>query len=106
MSKRTDVSSYLPLCYRCHHRARFLETGGMEEPRFECSQIEHAVMACYMFRPCRPLALRPQQGDKRPVGGPWMVSSRVNAVAEAPGEWVLTKSPLGFVILWKGSDNA
>jgi hypothetical protein len=106
MLRQSDRNDYLPLCFRCHHRARFLESGGVEEARYECGQIEHAVVGCYMFRPCRPFALRPEQGDKRPVGAAWTLSARVNAVAEAPGEWVLTKGRLGFVILWKGSDNA
>ncbi len=95
MLRQSDRNDYLPLCFRCHHRARFLESGGVEEARYECGQIEHAVVGCYMFRPCRPFALRPEQGDKRPVGAAWTLSARVNAV-EPRQTRINVRSPAGF----------
>lgn len=48
------------LCFRCEHRASFLETGS--QPRFECGNIENSNKGCYMFIPCRPVVMKKKQG--------------------------------------------
>lgn len=68
----------MSLCYRCEHRARFLETG--RGPRWECQQPERSVSGCYMYQPVRPVVLKRNKGDKRPQFGPWMVSARSSFV--------------------------
>ena len=55
----------IPLCYRCEHRARFLENG--RRPRYECGEVDSAVDGCYMFRPVKPLVLGVRENDVRPV---------------------------------------
>jgi hypothetical protein len=67
----------LGLCYRCEHRAVFLEAG--YHPRFECGMEKMASSVCYMFMPCKPVAVAPQSGEKRPMFGPWMIAGRVQA---------------------------
>lgn len=92
----------LPLCYRCHHRARYLETGGQWCPRMECGQVDQAVCGCYMYRPPAPLLLISEKGDRRPVGGPWMFSARLHAVEEVQGCWTLQRVGRGWSMGWEG----
>ncbi len=66
------------LCYRCEHRAKFLEN--KTHPRYECGCIERAVYSCYMYEPCCPIILKKLQGDRRPVSSGWMISARMQAV--------------------------
>ncbi len=87
MKRKGDETVAFPLCFRCHHRARYLETGGQWEPRCECGDVGHAVYSCYMYRPPVPLLLVRDKGDRRPAGGPWMFSARMHAVGEARGGW-------------------
>jgi hypothetical protein len=67
----------LGLCFRCEHRAEFLENGF--KPRFECGMEKMASSGCYMFMPCKPVAVAPSDGEKRPIFGPWMIAGRVRA---------------------------
>ena len=64
------------LCYRCEHRAAFLETGS--RPRCECGE-SRAVHGCYMFMPTKPIAVGPIEGEKRPIFGPWMLAGRIQS---------------------------
>ena len=98
---KADKPVYLPLCFRCHHRARFLESGGAERPRYECGDVQMGVHNCYMYRPPKPLLLRPASGDRRPFGGPAMIAARMNAVGEAKGEWVFRRFGRAWAILWR-----
>jgi len=41
------------LCFRCEHRATYLETGA--GPRCECKDPLSSVHSCYMFIPCAPV---------------------------------------------------
>lgn len=91
----------LPLCFRCHHRVSFLESGGHHRPRFECGEINRAVVSCYMYRPPRPLLLRRAPGDRRPLGGPAMIAARLRAQGEARGEWELQRQGRAWLMLWK-----
>jgi len=67
----------LGLCFRCEHRAEFLENGF--KPRFECGMEKTATSCCYMFMPCKPVAVAPVAGDKRRIFDPWMIAGRVRA---------------------------
>lgn len=65
------------LCYRCEHRAKYLEEYSKNKysdkdihiprPRFECGNIESSVMGCYMFKPVQPINIKPREGDDRPL---------------------------------------
>ena len=76
------------LCHRCEYRARFLEAG--HGPRCECKDVGHAVCGCYMYRPVQPVVLAPQEGDKRPVQGGWMISARMRAAGLLDAEHAYT----------------
>jgi len=67
----------LGLCFRCEHRAEFLENGF--KPRFECGMEKMASSGCYMFMPCKPVAVAPNSGEKRPIFGPWLIAGRIHA---------------------------
>lgn len=74
------------LCFRCEHRARFLELGFA--PRCECGAIEQAVCSCYMYKPVLPVLLRPNEGDRRPISGmPTMLSGRAHRVPLPLAYW-------------------
>jgi len=82
MKKDTDR---LQLCWRCEHRARWWETGGKHQPRYECGQSDSAVHACYMFQPCKPVVIErllSYKDDPRPLA-PGYFSTRFHAVAVA-----------------------
>ena len=67
------------LCFRCEHRAQFLEKGF--QPRCECGDIKSSKWSCYMYSPVRPIVLvKSDKSDKRPQFGPWMISSRSTGV--------------------------
>ena len=65
------------LCFRCEHRAKYLEKlleskyskdpVHIPRPRFECGNIDTAVMGCYMFKPVKPVTIKPRDGDNRPL---------------------------------------
>lgn len=67
----------LSLCFRCEHRAEFLENGF--KPRFECGMEKTATSCCYMFMPTKPIAVVPVVGEKRRIFGPWMIAGRIQA---------------------------
>jgi len=62
------------LCFRCEHRALFLESG--YRPRFECGEVNHSNYVCYMYRPVIPCILKKHDGDKRPQFAGYMLSAR------------------------------
>jgi len=88
-----------PLCYRCEHRAAYLETG--EQPRSHCGQVDTAVISCYMYRPVKPVVLTPDKGDGRPLGAPAMIAARAEAVGIAPGHWIARCVPGGVAIYYE-----
>ena len=75
-------NTHIPLCYRCEYRAQFLENG--RRPRHECGD-GGAVYGCYMFRPVKPLVLKPRDNDTRPITLN-LLSGRVEAVRVADVE--------------------
>lgn len=76
MAEETQKAIGRGLCFRCEKRAIFNETG--DGPRFECKQ-NGSVASCYCFIPCKPIAVAPIAGEKRPMFGPWMIAGRVQA---------------------------
>ena len=64
------------LCFRCEHRATFLESG--IKPRFECGEAR-SVHGCYMFMPCKPIVVGPIEGEKRPIFAGWMFAGRIQS---------------------------
>jgi len=77
----------MSLCYRCEVRAMFLETceykdGKMVrhgfQPRMECGDITSSKWACYMYKPSRPIRVRPMdKDDPRPMFAGSLLSCRV-----------------------------
>jgi len=70
------------LCYRCEHRAEFLSNHG-RRPRSECGNVNASQSGCYMYQPCRPVVVKKNKGDKRPLFGPAMIAARYSAVRVA-----------------------
>ena len=79
------------LCFRCEHRARFLQAELMKEdyvprPRFECGDVKQSKHSCYMFQPVKPCIIARNKLEKkifkgvRPIFGPSMISSRSHFV--------------------------
>jgi hypothetical protein len=79
----------LTLCFRCERRAEFLENGF--KPRFECGMEKTATSCCYMFMPCKPVAVVPNDGENRPIFGPWMIAGRVRALGLIDAERIRLK---------------
>ena len=66
------------LCYRCEHRAEFLETG--HGPRAQCKD-EGSLAICYMFRPCFPVVTeQAYPSDERPRFAGAALAARERAV--------------------------
>ena len=69
------------LCFRCEHRARFLEDG--VRPRFECGETARSNIGCYMFTPCRPIVMSKVEGDPRSAhGGYFGARMRAERIAD------------------------
>lgn len=83
------------LCFRCEHRAVFLETEF--GPRFECKETDKSKMQCYMYKPTRPAILKRAKGDKRPRFAGWGLSSReeIVRVAEDGKDVILKMKTIG-----------
>lgn len=91
------------LCYRCEHRAEYLndilntgENGYARRPRHECG-LSISVHSCYMYGPVRPYILKPNEGEKRGLTWPSMISGRAHAVGIANTQYVAQKVKGGLV---------
>ena len=92
------------LCYRCEHRARFIENG--HGPRCECGDVDRAVSSCYMYLPVVPVITKPlNTDDPRPVYGPPMIAGRVvySKLADINEEIFLNLHQIdeGYLALWE-----
>ena len=76
--KTVKKEQYQEECFRCEHRAKFLET--KLQPRFECGQTGQSVCGCYMYKPVIPVILKRNEGDKRPQFAGYMFSARSRGV--------------------------
>lgn len=72
------------LCFRCEHRARFLDAVAKGEhpprPRFECGEVSSSKCGCYMFLPCLPVLVVKDNNDPRGAFDMPMIAARVHAV--------------------------
>ena len=96
------------LCFRCEHRAKNLETNGKHQPRCECGDIEHSKLACYMYKPTKPVTLEKwPPDDKSSQFWPAFISAR-SKQAEKEIEMILDAKIEGarHVRFWvPGKDN-
>lgn len=74
------------LCFRCEHRAKFMESG--RGPRSECKDSDSCVSGCYMYRPVVPVVTAPNKGDNRNPYWPSLIAGRSRAVRVAKDEIV------------------
>ncbi len=87
------------LCFRCEHRANFLETG--RQPRYECGNIEQCNYGCYMYQPVKPVILAIQDGyEGRPQFGPAMISARSRYAGEPDMHLNAVHVDSGAVLFW------
>ena len=91
------------LCFRCEYRAKYLEEGG--GPRFECQVPESSVVSCYMFKPVKPIIVKPKEGDNRPLSLNYF-SARVERMKDSV-ELELKGQQLekGVLIYWKPKEE-
>ncbi len=91
-------------CYRCEHRAQFLETGSA--PRHECKQTDKSY-GCYMYQPVRPVVIASNEGDDRPIAAGAMFSARCHGVRIAEGIYKSKEYEDGLVIYFipEGVEN-
>jgi len=81
---KTETGTKMSLCYRCEHRACFLETG--RRPRCECGNAGASNYSCYMYEPVKPVVLEPNENEKRDLRLGWLLSGRAHpAVSETCG---------------------
>ncbi len=86
------------LCQRCEHRACFFEYG--HAPRSECKDIESAVMGCYMYKPVRPIVIKPRENDTRPMSL-GILSCRVERVNVKPElDLIANEHGEGVLVYW------
>ena len=97
------------LCFRCEHRASYLEMN--YRPRFECGIVESSVMGCYMFQPVKPICIKPREGDNRPMSLNYY-SSRVERTEFQPLIELASKEELasenivgGILVYWKPKEE-
>lgn len=101
--KKDRQKEMFGLCFRCEYRAEYLNdklNAGKNEhfgsPRYECSQTS-SVHSCYMYRPVRPYILKANEGEKRGLTLPWMISGRAYAVGVANTQYTAKKAKEGLV---------
>lgn len=95
----TKDNSPIEICYRCEHRAKYMES--QIAPRFECQQPQSSVCSCYMYTPVKPVILAVNKGDNRPqfTGAAFSARSHGVCVAEEVVLKLKTYSN-GNVIYW------
>lgn len=67
------------LCWRCEHRALWMETK-RHRPRCECGDEKNAKWSCYMYEAVKPLVLETDKGEKRPLGIGHLLAGRGHAI--------------------------
>ena len=90
------------LCYRCEHRACFLETG--VRPRHECGAAM-SVISCYMYRPAMPVLLKRQKGDNRKQFAGWAFSARSEAVGMPDMDLAVRREKNGSFLYWEPKED-
>ena len=105
MKKNKKIKKYQGLCFRCEHRALFLEDG--YQPRCECGNVKVQVCSCYMFKPCRPIVTKAASGYKgRPRYSLPMISAREEGCGLLDGVLdVIRLSKTKACIFWRDKDE-
>ena len=94
------------LCFRCEHRAEFLED--KIRLRSQCGDTGKAVCSCYAYKPVKPLIIKRDRTDKvRPVifGGS-VLSSRVETVGIKELGLYVKKCKEGYLVYWKPNEKS
>lgn len=90
------------LCFRCEHRAAFLEGGS--QPRFECGQPSFCSHSCYMFKPVKPVVLtQSDPSDRRPFLGPALIASRASVLRHITDKDLVLRAKKkkgGYLVYW------
>lgn len=101
-----EAGTYIPLCFRCDHRASFLETG--HGPRYQCGEVQKSVVMCYTYMPVRPVVNTADMHDKDHPGpfAPAIMRTRWSATRVAEeGEEIDSSlhmlSPDSWVVYWR-----
>jgi len=90
------------LCYRCEYRASYHETG--RHPRLECAN-NNSVISCYMYLPVKPLIVKRNKEDNRPLFPP-AISARTQIVNLAKDiECTYRKTKRGYLFYWIPKDK-
>ena len=92
-------------CFRCEHRAQFLETG--RRPRLQCGDLTQTLINCYMYRPVKPVLLKKEKGDRRPEFA-GIISAREDFVEVATNKQVelnIKRFRKGNMIFWAPVKN-
>lgn len=86
------------LCYRCEHRAQFLERGW--QPRLECGNVNSAVGGCYMYKPVKPIIFGKQPNDKRPITLGFFSARVKRSLTEPKLALEIKKTAAGIIAYW------
>ena len=46
------------LCFRCEHRAHYLEFENFTSPSSDCTKVYDTVQTCWRFKPVRPVIVK------------------------------------------------
>lgn len=92
------------MCFRCEHRAQFLESKGEHRPRLECGDVQTSKIACYMFMPVKPLVVEKlDMNDPRPLSvGYFSCRYQVKDIADV--KLVAKEHKGGIALLWSTED--
>jgi hypothetical protein len=97
VKKKEEMHHPVGLCHRCEYRAEFKEVG--TKPRYECG-TDASVYSCYMYQPVKPLVLKKDEGDRRPLF-PAFVSARVHAIGLPKVYLRFIKERRAFIFYWE-----
>ena len=98
MTNDNSPPEYQTLCFRCEHRAKYLES--KNGPRCECKSVETSVYSCYMYTPVKPVIIAKNENDKRPQFVGSAFSARSHGVKIADLQLSLKEYSDGNMIYW------
>lgn len=71
-----STTNVRPLCFRCEHRAYWLENHIAQ--KYECKDSDRAIVSCYMFKPTKPIALEKDPDEYGNILSPRLHSPAVD----------------------------
>lgn len=91
------------LCFRCEHRATYLE----EEygPRAECKMDNMSVSGCYMFQPVKPICIKSREGDNRPLTLNYFSARVERVITPLELQLIGEETAEGLLVYWKPKDK-